>query len=271
MSKVVSKKRSNAVEADIVKQFIEVDTSDLPDFNNCETILDMGLWVLTTGKEKLGFKKLTAEQIAIVLRDAKEVGVSANSIVRAFARAGKQVYTLHENGEVLYQIMMSGKEHLLSIAKGGNVEVFYFEPNKKYSSKKLFIENVIAGLNGEMRIVDPYCGERTLDCLRDIKGNIVKFLTRAENLPQKERGNFLRELQDFKSENPNIEFRSYPNTDLHDRYIVSPNSLVLLGHSIKDLGGKESFAIVLNEDTCKNMLEALNENFDRRWRQSSAI
>jgi len=271
MSKAVSKKRSNAVEVDIAKQFMGVDTSDLPDFNNCETTLEMGLWVLATGKDKLGIQKLTAKQIAIVLRDAKEVSVDTNSIVRAFARAGKQVFTHRENGKVLYQIMMSGKEHLLSIAKGGNVEVFYFEPNKKYSSKKLFIENVVTGLDGEMRIVDPYCGERTLDCLRNTKGRKIKFLTRVENLPQKAREQFLRELRDFQSENPGTELRNYPNTDLHDRYIISPSSLVILGHSIKDLGGKESFAIILNRETIGNILETLSENFDRRWKQSTTI
>jgi hypothetical protein len=270
MSKAVSKKRSDAVEVDIVKQFIKVDTSDLPDFHSCETTLEMGLWVLAMGKEKLEIKKMTAEQIAIVLRDAMEVGVSKTSIVRAFARAGKQVYADRENGEVLYQIMMTGKKHLLSIAKEGNVEVFYFEPNKKYSSKKLFIE-IIAGLDGEMRIVDPYCGERTLDCLRHTKGRKIKVLTRVANLPQKAREQFLRELRDFQSENPDIELRNYPNTDLHDRYIISPSSLVILGHSIKDLGGKESFAIILNKETIGNILEALSGNFDRRWKQSINI
>lgn len=48
-------------------------------------------------------------------------------------------------------------------------------------------------------------------------------------------------------------------------------TFIKLGHSIKDLGVKESFAIVLNKDTNKNIVEALIENFDRRWKQSSLL
>ena len=68
-----------------------------------------------------------------------------------------------------------------------------------------------------------------------------------------------------------MEFRDYPNTDIHDRYIVSSDSLVVLGHSIKDLGGKESFAVTLSRDASKNIVEAVIENFDGRWRQSDTL
>jgi hypothetical protein len=271
MSKVVSKKRNSVDKADLINQFKGIDTRDFPDFHSYHRVLDMGLWVLWVVKEKLGIRKLTANQVASVMMDVKEVSIQPSSVAQSFKRAGQKVHIYHEKGETLYEIMKAGKEHLLNQMAEGAVEVFYFEPGQKYSSKRLLTKNILGGLSGELKIVDPYCGERTLDCLRDIKGNIVKFLTRAENLPQKERDHFLRELQDFKSENPSMEFRSCPNTDLHDRYIVSPNSLVLLGHSIKDLGGKESFAIVLSEESCKNVLEALNENFDRRWKQSTNI
>lgn len=124
---------------------------------------------------------------------------------------------------------------------------------------------------GELKIVDPYCGERTLDILRDVKNKTVKFLTRVENLGGSQRNRLIRELQDFKSENPKVEFRNYPHTDIHDRYIISSELLVILGHSIKDLGAKESFAIILNKDRSKNAVEALIENFDRRWKQSSSL
>ena len=90
-------------------------------------------------------------------------------------------------------------------------------------------------------------------------------------LPHKARERFLRELKDFKSENPDMEFRDYPSADLHDRDIISLSSLVILGHSIKDLGGKESFAIVLSEKISGSLIEALSESFDRRWQQSTPL
>lgn len=265
------RKSSDTMEAEIVKRFRSVDTSDFPDFHSYRRILERGLWVLWVTKEKLRIKKLTAAQIASILRDVKEVGIEATTITQSFRRAGRKIYVYLENGEVLYEIMGEGKEYLLSLAGKGAVELLYFEPGEKFTSKKLFVENILQSLDGELKIVDPYCGERTLDILKNIKDRPVKFLTRLENLRGKDRNQLLRETKDFKSEHPDIEFRNYPNTDIHDRYIISPTSLVILGHSIKDLGSKESFAIVLNKTTSRNIVEALSESFDRRWTRSSVL
>lgn len=88
---------------------------------------------------------------------------------------------------------------------------------------------------------------------------------------EKERNRFLREIEDFKWENKNVEFRSYPYTDIHDRYVISSEFLAILGHSIKDLRSKESFAILLNRNSSENIVEALSENFNRRWKQSKIL
>lgn len=270
---MASKRRSENMLTPIEKvaRFRRLDTSDFPDFYSYRRILDMALWVLWAAKEKLGIKELTANEISSIMREVKEVTVPATSIAQSLRRAGDKIHIHREKEATSYEIMMAGKEHLQSASEDGAVNVFYFEPGQQYSSKSLLTKSILERIDGELRIVDPYCGERTLDCLKDIKGRRVKLLTRMENLPQKSRDRLLREIQDFKSENPDIEFRSYPDTDLHDRYIISPSSLVILGHSIKDLGGKESFAIVLNESTSKNVVEALSEAFDRRWEQSSTL
>jgi len=259
------------IKRNIVKIFQEVDTYDFPAFNKYKRPLERALWVLWVAKEKLGIKALTAEQIASIIRDVEEVSIEATTIAQSFKRAGRKIHVYLEGREVLYEIMREGREHLLSLIQEGSINVFCFEPEQRFTSKRLLTENILKGLDGELRIVDPYCGERTLDCLKDIKDRQIRFLTRMENLPQKSRDRFERELQDFKSEYPDIEFRDYPSTDLHDRYIISLSSLVILGHSIKDLGGKESFAIVLNKETSKNVFEALSETFDRRWKQSAIL
>jgi hypothetical protein len=167
--------------------------------------------------------------------------------------------------------MKPGKDHLISHIKEGSIEVFYFESDKRYTSKRILSKNILHNLKGELRIVDPYCGERTLDILGNVKNRVVKFITRVENLREKDKKRFLREIKDFKSEHSEIEFKNYPHKDIHDRYIISSELLVILGHSIKDLGAKESFAIILNKDTNKNIVEALIENFNRRWKQSSIL
>jgi hypothetical protein len=222
-------------------------------------------------KEKLHIRRLTTEQIASVMRNSQEVSVDAKSVTNSFNRAGRKVHAYHESRQVYFEIMRAGRNHLISRSKEGSVQLVCFEAGKPYTSKRLLSKNILAGLKGELRIVDPYCGERTLDILRDIGKVRVKFLTRVENLREKDRNRFLRELRDFKSEMPNMEFRNCGNTDIHDRYVISSDSLVILGHSIKDLGGKESFCITLGRDASKNIVEATIENFDRRWEQSNTL
>lgn len=197
------------------------------------------------------------------------------TIINSFNRAGDKIHIHREihrgNVEVFFEIMKPGKEYLISQENEGSIEVFYFEPNKRYSTKRLLSKDILNILNGELRIVDPYCGVRTLDILKDALNKTIKFLTKIENLKDRDRNQFFRELQDFKSENSHIELRNYPHTDIHDRYIISSDSLILLGHSIKDLGAKESFAIILNKNSNKNIIETVTDNFDRRWDQSNSL
>lgn len=254
--------------SELIRQFQDINTSDLPDFYDFDKPLEMGLWILWAAKDKLKIKKLTAEEIALLIRDVREISITSLSISRALARAGARIHSYHVGEKVYFEIMRPGKEHLRSFAKEDIVNVFYFEPGMKYSSKKLLKDNIFNSLTGELRILDPYCGERTLDMLKGIKSKKVKFLTSLKHQNGKMAEQFLRELQDFKSENQNIEFRNYPYTDIHDRYILSLNHLVILGHSIKDLGSKESFAIVLDKSASQNIVDSVSENFNSRWQKS---
>jgi len=255
----------------MIKKFKSVNVSDFPDFYNYAKPLEQGLWVLWVSKEKLQIRKLTAEQISLILREIKEVSIDEKSIVTSFNRAKKKIHSYKEDDTIYYEIMKAGKEFLLAHEKTNTVTTFYFEPDKKYSSKRLLSTTILSNLKGELRVVDPYCNLRTLDIMSGVK-NKVLFMTKLNNInKQKDRNKFLRELQDFKSEHTNIEVRNYPNNDLHDRYIVTDDLIIILGHSIKDLGGKESFAIVLNKSSSKNIHEALIENFNRRWKISNTI
>ena len=66
--------------------------------------------------------------------------------------------------------------------EGAYIARAYFYPyayrRKKYSSKRILAKKVLEELKGKLRIVDPYCGERTLDVLKDISNRTVMFLTR---------------------------------------------------------------------------------------------
>ena len=260
------------MESSILRRFARADASDLPPFEGCQSIIQQTLWVLWVGKDKLKQRRMNTEQVSSILREVKEVSIRPASVARALNRAGDKVHCYRDGGQIFYEIMKSGKDYLMSLKPQGTLEVFYFEPGQRYSSKRILVTGILESLTGELRIVDPYCGERTLDVIKDVKARPIKFLTRLGNINNANvKSRFLRELQDFKPENTDIEFRDYPNTDLHDRYIISPDRVVLIGHSIKDLGAKESFAIVLNQASSQNIYEALGENFDRRWNQSATL
>ncbi|KPL04129.1 MAG: hypothetical protein AMJ90_01965 [candidate division Zixibacteria bacterium SM23_73_2] len=267
MSKTTSPSPSKTEELLLLRKFREVDTTGFPDFYCYNRPLGMALWVLWIAKDKFGMKKLSAEQIALVIRDVKEISIDGKSINKSLNRAGDKIHTYQIGNEAYFEIMKPGKELLLSQIKEGSIELFYFEPDKRYTNKKVLSKCILDNLTGELKIVDPYTSERTLDLLRDFK-NKVKFLTRTKNIKSYKLSRFLRGLQDFKSEYSNIEFKDYPHIDIHDRYIISSKHLVILGHSIKDLGAKESFAVVLSKDTNKNIVETLMKNFNRRWNSS---
>jgi hypothetical protein len=261
----------NEATEELITKFREVDKSDIVESIACEKPLDIALWVLCVAKEKLGQTRLTAEQIASTIVRTEEVSITASSLTNALKRASNKVHRYYENGIIYYEIMKPGKERLLSLRKSDVVNAFYFEPDTKYTAKRLLKNQVFSGLTGSLKILDPYCSEKTLDVLANLKDKPMKILTRLGNIRERDKGKFVRDVADFKTENPNVEFRDYPNTDIHDRYIISEDKVTLIGHSMKDLGAKESFAVILGREYYKEIYNALNDNFIRRWDISAVI
>lgn len=253
---------------EITQKFKKFNSENFPDFYLYKGPLEIGLWILWVAKDGLDIKRLSAEEIATILVDIKEISVDSKSIINSFNRAKDKIHIHKQDAGILYEIMRPGKEFLEAKVKSDFVSMHYFEPDKQFSSKKILCKDILENLHGELSIVDPYCGERTLDLIKDAKSNQVKFLTRLDNINGIDKNRFLRELQDFKTEFSNIEFRNYPHADIHDRYVISSDKIVILGHSIKDLGKKESFAIILDKKANRNLVEAMIENFNRRWKQS---
>lgn len=248
----------------ILKDFGSADISEFPDFHNYSKPLEMGLWVLWVAKDKLGKKRLTAKQIALIIREVMETSIESNSIANAFNRAKNKNIHVHKNEETEFEIMKAGRDHLNALEKDESIDVIYFEPGKKFKSKKILSKEILSQLNGELRILDPYCDKKTLDILENVGNKKIKFLTKIDNIKDaRKKRSFLRELQDFKSDYPTIEFRDYPNSDIHDRYVISADAFVVIGYSIKDFGKKETFITMFkkNRDIHKQLLD----NFDMKW------
>ena len=260
-------------DADLIEKFKKADKSKFPDFEKYDKPLEMGLWVLWVAKEELKERKLSAEQISsIILDEPQEVTCDSLSITRAFCRAKGKVHPHKENGQILYEIMKAGKKHLMSLVGKGAMTVFRFEPGTRYSSNRELSKNVLTMLTGDLKIVDPYCDRSALDFLADLVNRKIKFLTRLDSYQNdKIKERVKRELESFKSEFSHVEVRDYPNPELHDRYIISTDSVVLLGHGLKDIGSKESFAVILNQSTSQNVVQELVSAFNRRWKEATPI
>ncbi|MBN1573976.1 MAG: hypothetical protein JW984_12340 [Deltaproteobacteria bacterium] len=261
---------------ELVKKFEVVDKSKYPDFYSLEKILEKVLWVLYVAETELGIKKLNAKEIAIIITKALRIPTTSLSIINSIKRI-KTSMIYFENG--YYMIMKEGIDYINSKKKvskevlsksNDSIEVFHFKPETKYSSKRVLYNEVLKNLKGELRIVDPYCGLRTLDILKELGTIPIKFLTNTQYLSN--RRSFIRELNDFLSENSKAEFRDiYSNDIIHDRYIISSNSLVIIGQSIKDLGKKESFLISLDKKNFIDFYKTIKTNFKTKWDRSNQI
>jgi hypothetical protein len=80
-----------------------------------------------------------------------------------------------------------------------------------------------------------------------------------------------KKLKDFKTEKTNIEIADYQGRDIHDRYVISKDAIVILGHGIQGIGTSESFAIILKGNYKQQIEAALINNFSKRWDESSII
>ena len=141
------------------------------------------------------------------------------------------------------------------------------DPNKNFPK-------IISLLEGDLCILDPYYGNGTFFALEKF-GNKrkIRFLTcKLGNEEQENRTKFDINLRRFKKEFKNIELKAYGQFyELHDRYIISDNALVLIGYGIKDLADKESFIVFLPKNLVKDFLPTLKKTFEIRWKKSNNI
>ena len=254
----------------LIEKFKSLKDLNIPDFSQFDKPLERGLWILFISKEYCSKKKLTCEQISQIILEVMEESVNSKAIKNAFNRTKGKLHIYKEEGNVYFEIMKPGKTYILSRGKG-SIDLFYFKPKNKYSSKRVLSKDVFGKISGDFLMVDPYLSERTLDLLSNISCKSGKILTSLSKLKESRKKVLLREYEDFKNEFPHMEIRDYSPSELHDRYIISCGFFIILGYSIKDLGNKESFAILLDRKFCSDLPESLIATFNRRWKQSKSI
>jgi len=230
--------------------------------------MDKSLWVLWILQEKyhLDDDYFTSEQISEILKKRKiplkpiQISLSLRS-----AESSSYVDKKTEKKINYYMLMRPGKEHLESIGNAQNLKMVFIEKSTPYTTRKK-IEEIISQTKGEIKIVDRYYGEKSLDTIQKFgKSRSIKFLTADPGTGESEQ-KFSRDLIHFTKEFKNVSVKKIANgKELHDRYIITTDSLILLGHGIKDIGGTESFVIFFKASDVHDIKSMLESKFNQRW------
>lgn len=151
-------------------------------------------------------------------------------------------------------------------------KVFYISGNEPWTDRNKMLNVFLSGLKGEILIVDAYYGLGTLHVLENFKKNQkVKFLT-AQLGGSENADKFRSELKRFKREFKNIEFKKHAKFyELHDRYMLSDNLLVWVGHGLKDFGDKECFIVAIPREEVSEIASILKKKFNEKWKKANNL
>jgi hypothetical protein len=210
-----------------------------------------------------GVERLSAEHITACL-EAAGIAVSKKSVLQALAKAGSRVSKYRSaDGEILYRLMIRGKKEIENILSKEMIRVVRIESGQPRTGR-LHLGEELSQLKDIVRICDPYYGVRTLDSLEHIpKACRIRFLTAKTSEDHRK---LQAAIKDFVKENPRTEFRLTKNpSQLHDRYVLTDNILLILGHGLKDIGGKESFIIRLDKNVVSDLIREMTCSFDTQW------
>ncbi len=243
--------------------------SELPDIHSLQSPLHKSLWALAAAKEAGEDRPLTSQRMRILL-EVFDVAITDSQITNALSRSGDKIIRKNRDGVRGYKIAFTGKTALMNTAGGEGIEVIYAEPGNRWKARRQLSE-LAGSLKGDLLAVDKYYGERTLytlETLANRKEN-VRFITSHTRENAQKLSALFGDLMNAK---PNLEVRLYSGKhDLHDRYILSDDALVLVGHGLKDLGASESFVVRLDTRVVGELMSLVRCSFEDRWSKSTPI
>jgi hypothetical protein len=258
----------NSQSPSLLDIFGSLDDSTKEALADIESPLGLGLAALYISENQAYRPYMTVEHIVAALEVAG-VAVTKTQISKAFSRAGDRVSRSMLSGETSYRIMTKGRRQIEPFIQSGEIHVSYIQGGKPRTARKILSE-LLNNLSGDIRICDPYYGVRSLDALEMLPDSCnVKFLTAqsTENAVK-----LTGAIVDFRREHIKTEIRIFPDPKaIHDRYVLTDNNLLILGHGIKDIGNKESFVISVSNEQAGDLISSLIKVFDERWDLSKPI
>ncbi len=143
--------------------------------------------------------------------------------------------------------------------------IIHIEAGKPWSAHES-VSKLFNTLTGHVRICDPYYGPGTLTRLSELSQcDPIQVLTHKPG-NSKDKSTFPDLVNSFRKEyGGKFEFRKYPADEIHDRFILTDDRMILMGHGLKDIGKKDSYVTSLGNSIAHDMIETTQQTFDERW------
>jgi hypothetical protein len=211
------------------------------------------LWRIGFFEEKRSPKEITAKIWELFKIDCSNISMILKKKKYLSNRKGwKQRYGASEN---------------ISRSRDGenNIIVSYIEAGKPITALNK-IEVLLEKLKGDILICDNYLGIKSMVNIYKMKNaNSIKIICGSVKSDTKEMKNLIK---DHNKEKNNLEVGIFDKTKLHDRYIITDDYLMILGHGFADLGNKESLVIMIPNRFVKDITNDLRNRFSQKWKGS---
>jgi hypothetical protein len=257
-----------AASAKLLRTFRALDLRVKNCLANEDSPLKLALAALSIAHDEAEQDYVSLDELHEALLSA-DIAVDRTSLARGIGRAEKRVTRRKLGGVTQYRLAVQGRPEAEEVLGGGGINLVYIDGTMPRTDRRE-LGVLLSSLKGTVRICDPYYGVRTLDSLELISRNVnVMFLTyRTSDSALKWAG----ALKDFKKERPNIELRmAKGKQESHDRYILTDDQILFIGHGLKDIGSKESFVIMLPRKLAEDLLGDVQRSFDQKWANSTGI
>jgi len=254
------------------KKLKDSEFRSYPSLESCAKPMDAGLWTLVILKKELGLDEeyFTADDISVILK-IRGYPFKPAEITRGFTKAGKKIDKIIVDGNPAFMIMEPGIKHLKQIKGNDEIETIFLDGTKHWTDYKQF-SKIIQKTHGEIKILDKFYSRNSLQTIADFgKQRKIKFLT-AKLSGNETQTTFNLEYSKFKNEFKNVTTKIYSKEyELHDRYIITSDFLILLGRGLQEIGSKESFVIAFKNNVIKEIKSLLESKFDERWKKSNNL